>query len=441
MDVCRLAYFIYFYMHIKDTILLVGMPTKSAAENLIEFRDEWKDPLKFFLLTDKEAVTEEDKEIQNFFDEVLIVNFDSDISIEKVLVPHRDKFLAVTCRAESHIPKFRQVIPHLPYLKAPLPASLTWSVDKLEMRRRFKGYDPKITPKYMYVKDASNETLQKVEEKVGFPLIVKPTGLAVSLLVNIAYHPEELKQNLQKVFRKLKSLSKGYAGKEPRVLVEQFMEGTMYSVDAYVNSRGTVYFCPMVSVKTGKEAGFDDFFGYQQMTPTKLKKSSIENAQKVAEKSVHALGLRSTTAHIELMRTEQGWKVIEVGPRIGGFRHNMYELSYGIDHTANDIFIRIPRKPKIPKKVLGYTAVFKIFPQNPGIITTLKGVKKIQKLKSFYALHVNQKVGDRANAASDGGRSVFNVTLFNEERSKLLADIRRMEQLIEIKTISRKKKE
>ena len=427
-------------MNKKDIVLLVGMPTKSAAENVVEFQDAWKSKLRFFLITDKEAVGDEEHIIHDFFDKVLIVNFSSDQSIQKALLPYSENFLAVTCRSESHIPKFKNLIPHVPYLKTPTPASLSWSVDKLEMRRRFKAYDPKITPKYMYVKDAKKATLDDIERKVGFPLVVKPTGLAVSLLVNIAYHSEELEKNLRKVFRKIKTLSKGYKDKEPRVLVEQFMEGTMYSVDAYVNSRGVTYFCPMVSVKTGKEAGFDDFFGYQQMTPVKLKKSSIEDAQEVAKKAVHALGLRSITAHIELMRTEHGWKVIEVGPRIGGFRHNMYDLSYGIDHTANDILIRIPRKPKIPKKVLGYTAVFKIFPKEPGVITTLKGIKKIQKLKSFYALHVNNKVGDRANASSDGGRSVFNVTLFNEDRSQLLADIRRMEQLIRIKTVSRVKK-
>jgi len=422
----------------KDIVLVVGMPTNSATENMLEFQESWKEKLRFVLVTDKVAIKEEEKKVHEQFDEVLVVNFDSDLSIQKALLPFHNQFLAVTCRAESHIPKFKNIIPHVPYLKTPTPASLTWSVDKLEMRRRFKAYDSKITPKYMLVKDSKRETLDKIEEKVGFPLIVKPTGLAVSLLVNSAYHREELEKNLNKIFKKYKTLSKNYKGKEARVLVEQFMEGTMYSVDAYVNSRGRVYFCPMVSVKTGKEAGFDDFFGYQQMTPTKLKKSSIENAREVAEKSIHALGLRSTTAHIELMRTERGWKVIEVGPRVGGFRHNMYELSYGIDHTANDIFIRIPKKPKIPKKILGYTAVFKIFPKNPGVIKTLTGIKKIQELKSFFSMHVNSKVGDRANSAANGGRSVFNVTLFNEDRSKLLADIRRMEQMIQVETVPTK---
>ena len=364
---CLSGTLIYFNMKKnKNIILVVGGPTLAAAQNILDFQDSYDEKLRFFIINNKKATTEKGIETYSMFEEVLMVNFDSDKSISKAIAPYREEFLAVTCRADSNIPKFQKLIPHLPYLKTPLPVSLGWSVDKIEMRRRFKAYDSKITPKYMYVKDSQKETIKRIEEKVGFPLIVKPSGFAASLLVSMAYHHEELEKTLRKVFRKMKVLSKRFTDKEPRVLVEQFMEGTMYSVDAYVNSRGVVYFCPMVSVKTGKEAGFDDFFGYQQMTPVKLKKSSIEDAQEVAEKAVHALGLRSTTVHVELMRTENGWKIIEVGPRIGGFRHVMYELSYGIDHTANDILIRIPQKPLIPKKILGHTAVFKIFPKNPG---------------------------------------------------------------------------
>jgi hypothetical protein len=42
-------------------------------------------------------------------------------------------------------------------------------------------------------------------------------------------------------------------------------------------------------------------------------------------------------------------------------------------------------------------------------------------------------VGDRCHFAKNGGKAVFDVTLYNDERSKLLADIRRVEQLVEIK--------
>ena len=43
-----------------------------------------------------------------------------------------------------------------------------------------------------------------------------------------------------------------------------------------------------------------------------------------------------------------------------------------------------------------------------------------------------KKVGDRCRFAKNGGKAVFTLTLFNVERSKLLADIRRVEQLVDV---------
>lgn len=187
-----------------------------------------------------------------------------------------------------------------------------------------------------------------------------------------------------------------------------------------------------VYVKTGDKAGYDDMFGYVQMTPTRLKKESIESAQSVVSQAVKSLGLRSTSFHAELLKTEDGWKMIEIGPRVGGFRHDLYKLAYGIDYTKNDIAVRIPEKPVIPKKNLGYSAAMKIFAKKEGKIQAIKGLKKIQELESISSITQNKKKGEQAKFAKNGGLSVFNIILFNEERSVLLADIRRIEKTLVI---------
>jgi hypothetical protein len=74
----------------------------------------------------------------------------------------------------------------------------------------------------------------------------------------------------------------------------------------------------------------------------------------------------------------------------------------------------------------------KWFAAKEGKITEMKGVKKIEQLESFHSITVNKKVGDKAVFARKGGRSIFNLFLHNADRSKLLADIRRVEQLVKI---------
>ncbi len=364
---------------------------------------------------------------------VIYADFSSTQKLQKALAPYKERFLAVTCRAEKNIPLFKKVIPHVPYINTPSELSLDWTTDKVRMRQLLRNHDKAISPKFTVVHDATQETLDRIERTVGFPLMIKPSGLAASLLVTICYHREELEANLKNTVRKINRIYKERKGRgEPQILVEEFMEGVMYSIDAYVNQRGVIYYTPLVHVKTGRAVGYEDFFGYMRITPVNLKAYKVEHAKRAAEKAIEALSMRSTTCHIELMKTEDGWKVVELGPRVGGFRHEMYELSYGFNHSLNDILIRIPKKPIITKKPRGYTSVMQFYARKKGKLASINGVNKVRKLESFKRIDIVKKIGDMCDFARNGDSPVFTIVLFNQNRSRLLADIRRLEQSVKI---------
>ncbi|MDB5185037.1 MAG: hypothetical protein JWN38_845 [Candidatus Saccharibacteria bacterium] len=357
-------------------------------------------------------------------------------SISKALTPYSDRLLTATCTREYNIRTYKKIIPHIPYLFAPTQESLDWATDKVEMRQRIREKAPEISPKFMLVADMKESTLKKVEKQIQFPLIVKPAGLAASKHVTICYYREEFETSLKQLMTSLKRL---YLERErddkPKVLVEEFMDGTMYSIDAYVNARGFVYHCPPVYVKTGANIGFDDFFGYSRILPVQLKEHKVEAANQAVTKAIHALGLRNVSCHVELMRTEDGWKIIEVGPRVGGYRPKMYELSYGINHLLNDVLIRIPQKPVMKKRPRNTVAVMQYFARREGMLDAVDGIKKIPKLESFKSLDIKIKKGELCKFAKNGGTSVFDVMLAHKSRSTVLADIRRMEKFIDIKVV------
>lgn len=419
---------------LKNIILIVGSLPGSSRRQILEVKEKLGDKYHFGLIYDRKDNRPDPLRDKQIFDVIISTKFNSPDEISKDIAPYKDQLKAVTCFAESKISYFRKLIPVVPYLKTPTVQSLEWSTNKIQMRKRLRAYDKKISPKFLVVKEANKKTLDKIEKTLELPVVVKPSGLAASALVTIAYHREELEKAIKKNHRKINKLYRDTGrSDEPQVLVEEFIEGKMYSVDAYVDDKGNVSFCPPVYIKTGREIGFDDFFGYAQMTPTRLKESSIEEMQLVCTKSIHALHLRNTTVHVELFRTEDGWKVIELGPRIGGFRNTMYELSYGFSHAINDIRNRIGRKVKIKKRVKGYTAAMKFYAQKEGIIKSIRGVRKARKLNSFHAMAVHKKKGDKATFVRNGGKSVFDIMLHNEKRTNLLADIRRLEKMIDIK--------
>ena len=431
------------FMEIFDTkkniiVYINNLPRSgvTAVKKLEQIRNE---KLFIMLLRDSRRRKTVNDEAADY---TLDIDFSNQSQIARSLLPYFNRLLAITCRSESNIARFISVIPHVPYLATTSTQSLEWASDKYEMRKRFKIFDSEHTPRFTLVKSYAKTERERVIKKVGFPMIIKPTNLAGSALVSVCYHEEELEKTLRRSFRRLRSIySRDSRIEIPRLMAEEYIEGTMYSIDSYVDNQGNVTHCPIVRVKTGKDVGHDDFYNYLRITPTKLKPSSVQLAQERAEIGIKALGLRNITTHTELFHIDGDWKIIEIGPRIGGHRHELHRLSCDINHSLNDILTRIPgKKPDIPKKCKGYAAVMRYYASKEGIVEQLNGIRKIQDLKSFKNIDVKVKVGDRVYFAKHGGAGVFDLTLYNDEYSKLLADIRHVEQMVNIGIKNRRKK-
>ncbi len=417
----------------KKIVLFVGpVPLKAIQK----WKESEPHTWLFYNLQSTKQKKVKIEEARKVFDKVIQCSFSSDDSITRALLPFRDQIAAITSRSEAKMWYFKRTIPHVPYVKAPTESSLLWATDKIEMRKRLSAYDSTITPKFMVVRDTSEGVVNEIEKKLTYPVMVKPTGLVSSILVTNCYHRDELEAALEAVYKKAgifhKIYKEFYHEDTPQVLVEELMDGEMYSIDGVVNGKGRVTCYPPVHVKTGKQIGFDDYFGYQRLLPSLLNEKSIHRAEDATKKAVHAIGLRYTPFHIELLKTEDGWKIIELGPRIGGYRQAMYKMSYNIDCTTNDIRTRMMKKPEVPKRVKGHTAVLNIFSRKEGRISQIKGIIKLSTISSIVSIQQTKKVGDIVKFAKNGGKSVINITMFNVDRSELLADIRRIENSLSI---------
>ena len=371
---------------------------------------------------------------------VVCADFSSAESIRSALKPYEGRIFAVTSQYENSVAELQKLVPYFPYLPMPTERSLTWATEKKLMRKMLEAYDASLVPGYMEVPNASAATIANVEAQLHYPMIVKPSGLEGSLLVSMVQNREDLQSTLEYTFAEIQ---KGYntwiKRQKPAILVEEFMEGDMYSVDTYVAADGTCCHTPPAKVVTGRKVGFDDFFGYQRITPAGLDAENYALAQATAEKACHALGLRAVTGHVELMKTPRGWKVIELGPRIGGYRHDIYNLSYGINHIVNDIRNRAGEVPEVPSDVLAHTVVFNIYARKEGVLESIDGLETVKALPSFVSVRQLLFLGDEARFAKNNGDPVFEVILSNADETQFLADIATLERelVLGVRRISR----
>lgn len=366
------------------------------------------------------------------FDKVrfIAIDFDDPYSIRTGIREIGEKIDGIVCQYENSILEFSKIIPYFPELPLPTESSLLWSTEKKLMREMLEAFDPSLVPLYVEAHDDSVETIANIESKINYPMIIKPSGLEGALLVSLVHDQTELRNALSKGFSHIqKAYDTWIKRQKPFFLAEEFMDGDMFSVDVYVNGNGDGTCAPIVEVITGKKVGYDDFFGYVRKTPVQDvdEKACIETTLAACK----ALGMRSITAHVELMRLhDKRWKIIELGPRIGGYRHDIYEYGYGINHIANDIVNRLNLPVIVPSEPLGYTAMYNIYARSEGVIKNINGLEEVSNLASVVRINQLLTVGDEALFAKHNGDVVFEVLLFNQDKNLFDKDAEKVEKLL-----------
>lgn len=419
----------------KNIILFIGDVFNINIDDVENFEKSQKRKYRIALVTSHDLDLNKkakQKGVEKRLDFILRCNTRNITEIKKAIIPIKNEVVIVFCYFESWMPLYARLEKLLPNVNLPSKESLKICNSKFEMRKRFIKYCPEITPKFMLVNKLKE--IKDVAQKIGFPCITKPLNLTKSRLVIKSNNSKELKNNLKHSFKKIKEVYKKVNSESrPMILAEEYMEGDLYSIDAYVSPKGKIYLTPIVRVVTGKDIGIDDFFNYYRVTPAVVGKKEEKKAQEATVKSIKATGPTSVTIHCELMRTFNGfWKVVEIQTRPGGYRNEMLELSFGIKHHENDFLNKIGKKPNIPKKIKSYTAVFEIFPEREGRLVSIDGLEKVKKIKSFQRYQQIKEIGSMCGYSKDGHIYVLLVVLNNYNKNILYKDIKKIKDIIKI---------
>ena len=292
--------------------------------------------------------------------------------------------------------------------------------DKLLMRQAFLDKDPDITPKFGLV--ASLDDALSVSRTLHYPLILKPTNLVKSLLVMKCETEADLNRNFKDAATRIGQLYKKYHvyGRQPRFILEEFVTGTMCSIAAFVDERGTPHFCEgIVGLATARDRGKQDSYLYSRTLPTELSKELSNELFAVAGTGISALGMKSTPAHVELMYNDAGVKLIEIGARIGGYRPRMYKYSYGVDLLSAEITLAVGEAPNLAGSFMAYSAVFELFPDRDGAFVSLSGADDTTKYEYFS---LKAKPGKKVGPAKDGYKACA-VVIVTSTNPKQFRDI------------------
>ncbi len=371
-------------------------------------------------------------ETDGFFEEVCC-DFDDSEALKKTIIDLADGQIIFHCRLEEAIQDYIKVVTLFPDNFCQTPAALQKSTQKYKMRDAISKKYPKISPKFIEVTSSEDIQLDDLNS-LSYPVIIKPNGLHSSFLVKKCLDSKDAHDSLINSFAKLQQVyEREYGTGKPTMLVEEFMEGEMYSIDAYVLGEGNYHFLPPIRVITAAELGLDGYYSYRHIIPTRLSQKDIESANICASQAMSSIGLTFSSAHIELYHTSSGWKIIEIGPRIGGYRQELYYQAFGIEHYYNDLLVHSGINPNTNEKWSKHAAGFNIYADREGLITDIQGIQAASKLPSTVSVELNCQLGSKSIFASNGGQFLVDGILSNEDPIALEKDMKKLRELIKIK--------
>lgn len=322
------------------------------------------------------------------------------------------------------------------YFKVPGPSieSAVAATDKSVMRECFKQHAPGITPEFTIVR--SWQDIAQFMAVHEYPVILKPTNLMKSLFVTKNSSLAELKKNYEQTVAALPAHYRNLGARiEPGVLLEEFLSGSMHTIAAFADKSGEVHLAePVVDCMTARDIGIDDSYLFSRSLPSRLPAKQQEAIREAARQGVEALGLRSTPAHVEIMLTGSGPKIIEIGARIGGYRPRLYEYASGIDLYKAAVDIAHGERPDLKATKTAYSAAIELFPANTGVFSHVANLDALTELPGLKHYTIKRQPGEKIGPASHGYRAPLLVLLSYDKEALLHSAIEFIRQEVKVIT-------
>ena len=143
--------------------------------------------------------------------------------------------------------------------------------------------------------------------------------------------------------------------------------------------------------------------------PSRLPFADVEKIKDLACRAVKAVGIKCGPAHVEIMNTAGGPKMVELGARMGGdcITTHLVPLSTGIDMVEATLRIACGEHPDIEKKFDRGSAI-RYFDVPRGKITDISGIKEAEKASEIREIAFVKEIGNEVgNIGSSTDRVGF----------------------------------
>lgn len=236
--------------------------------------------------------------------------------------------------------------------------------------------------------------------EVGYPLVIKPLGLAGSRGVIKVESPAELEATVDRV-RNINRRA-GEPGDQP-LLLESFQPGPEIAVEGML-WQGSLEVLAIFDKPDPLDGPYFEETIF--VTPSRHPAPVLEDATRVTQLATGAIGLREGPIHAELRLTDGRPHVIEVAARsIGGVCGRA--LSFGLLDTPLEVLILRHalglRQPGLRRRPWASGVMMLPIPRS-GTFRGMRGVDDASGVAGITAIDITTPIGTRIDTVPDADR-------------------------------------
>ncbi|WP_107923786.1 ATP-grasp domain-containing protein [Lysinibacillus parviboronicapiens] len=252
------------------------------------------------------------------------------------------------------------------------------AIEMMEDKEKTRNFlkDQPYSPEFFLIKP--HESLTK---KMVYPLIVKSPKSTGSKDVLLAEDESQLDKHL----RFLRSKNPGET-----MMIEEYIEGPQYLVEAFVYKRQAHIIGIIEQEITQGKRFIITGYGVLAEVPNDIQ-TGIEE---VLHSIVKAFNIENGTLHLELRLTKNGWKLIEINPRIsGGAMNNMLLAAFGFSLVEETLKLFLGEHPNVNPRHKKFIFTKYVIIDSRGILERVIGKTRATNATNVVEVYVKPRKG------------------------------------------------
>ncbi|MGJ7902444.1 ATP-grasp domain-containing protein [Lysobacter sp. 1R34A] len=249
-------------------------------------------------------------------------------------------------------------------------------------------------------------------QRIGYPLIVKPTDLASSAFVRLIDDEQELRA----AFDALEQFPRNFReqARVPLLLLEEYLRGEEFSVEACTyRGRTTV-----IGITDKSLTGFPYFIEDGHMFPARLDPAQAAAIEALVRGALDAVGHDHGISHTEVKLTADGPRIVEINPRPGGnYIAELIQRVTGIDLLDAQIELALGREPDLGRAETGIAsaAIKFLVPPRAGHVRAMEGAESLEADPNIARWSLSAVAGSEVAAPIDNACYLGHVIAVDRE--------------------------